>query len=309
MNEFRPKLSITKPSDVGEIVPNTQPTTAEALVSEVRELVSLPDVAIQINARVEDPHSTAGDIAAIIATDPGLTARLLRIANSPFFGLTARVATVDRAVTVVGAKSIRDLVIATAAIRSFKGIPNTLVSMDDFWYHSLYCALIARLLGRNRKLPQADSLFVAGLLHDVGQLVIFNRAPEAAQEIMRLSMEDPHTMDTHQAEMEVLGFDHARVGGLLLHNWHLPPLLEECVALHHRPAEAKQFPAEVAMVHLANVIATMAEINSTHLDDVPAIAPGAWKQAGLREELLEPVMREAQRQFRDARQVFLADAA
>ena len=288
---------------------NAQPTTPEALVSEVRELVSLPDVAVQINAKVEDPLSTASDIAAIIATDPGLTARLLRIANSPFFGLTTRVATVDRAVTVVGAKPIRDLVIATAAIRSFKGIPNTLVSMDDFWYHSLYCALIARLLGRHRKLPHADSLFVAGLLHDIGQLVIFNRLPEAAREIMRLSLEDPNTVDMHQAETEVLGFDHATVGGLLLRNWHLPSLLQECVALHHRPAAARQFPVETAMVHLANVIATMAEINSTHPEDVPTIADGAWKQAGLREELLEPVMREAQRQFRDARQVFLADAA
>lgn len=288
---------------------STHSTTPETLVSEVRDLVSLPDIAIQINALVEDLHSTAGDIATVISTDPSLTARLLRVANSPFFGLSTRVATVDRAVTVVGAKPIRDLVIATCAVRSFKGIPNTLVSMDDFWYHSLYCAIIARLLGRNRKLPHADSLFVAGLLHDIGQLVIFNRKPEAAREIMRLSMEDPHDMDINQAEKEVLGFDHADVGGLLLHNWHLPPLLEECVALHHRPADAKTFPTEVAIVHIANVIATLAEINSTHLEDVPAIEPGAWKQAGIREEMLEPVMREAQRQFRDARQVFLAEAA
>ena len=288
---------------------SAQPATPETLVSEVRDLVSLPDIAVQINALVDDPKASAGAIGQLIMTDPSLTARLLRIANSPFFGLSARVATVDRAVTVVGAKQIRDLVIATCALQAFKGIPNALVSMDDFWYHSLYCAIIARLLGRNRKLPHADSLFVAGLLHDIGQLVIFNRLPEAAREIMRLSMEDPHAVDMHQAEMEVLGFDHATVGGKLLHNWRLPPLLEACVALHHRPLEAKDFAVEVAIVHLANVIATLAEINSTHLEDVPTIAPGAWKQAGLSENLLEPVMREAQRQFRDARQVFLADAA
>ncbi len=288
---------------------STQPTTPEALVSEVRDLVSLPDIAVQVNALVDDPKASATAVGQLIMTDPSLTARLLRIANSPFFGMTARIATVERAVTVVGAKQIRDLVIATCALRAFKGIPNSLVSMDDFWYHSLYCAIISRLLGQRRKLPHADSLFVAGLLHDIGQLVIFNRLPDAAREIMRLSMEDPHAVDMHQAEMEVLGFDHATVGGLLLHNWRLPPMLEECVALHHRPDDAGKFPVEVAIVHLANVIATMAEINSTHLEDVPAIAPTAWSQAGLKADQLEPAMREAQRLFRDARQVFLVDAA
>lgn len=284
-------------------------STAKELVAEVRDLVSLPDVAIQINSMVDDPRYSAKDFADVISRDPSLTARLLRIANSPFFGLTTKVATVNRAVTVVGAKPLRDLVIATCAVNSFKGIPNQLVSMDDFWYHSLYCALASRALAQRRRLAHAESLFAAGLLHDIGQLIIFNRLPDQAQEALRLSVEDPHTLDMHQAELQVLGFDHAEVGGLLLQRWRLPPLLEECVAHHHTPAEARRFPVEAALVHIANVIATMAEINSLNLEDVPVIQAKAWKQAGLTESVIEPVVREIQRQFREARLLFLADAA
>jgi HD-like signal output (HDOD) protein len=283
--------------------------TPETLVADVRDLLSLPDIAVQVNALVDDPRCSAHALGELIGQDPSLTARLLRIANSPFFGFSTKVATVDRAVTVVGAKQLRDLVIATSATHSFRGIPNSLVSMDDFWYHSLYCAIAARLLAQRRRLAHAGSLFVAGLLHDVGQLIIFNRLPDLSREVLQLATEDPHALDMSQAEREVLGFDHAQVGGLLLRHWRLPALLEECVRYHHAPAEAKGFPAEAAIVHIANVVATLAEINSTDLEDVPAIQPQAWKLSGLKEDIVEPAMRECQRQFREARLLFLADAA
>ena len=278
-------------------------------MANVRGLVSLPDVAVRVNEMVDDLRYSANEIGEVISRDPSLTARLLRIANSPFFGLTTKVATVNRAVALIGTKQLRDLVVGTIAISSFKGIPNQLVSMDDFWYHSLYCALASRALAQRRRLPHADSLFVAGLLHDAGQLMIFYSLPDQACTALQLSVEDPHAMDMHQAEQEVLGFDHAQVGGLLLQHWRLPALLQECVALHPPPTAARQFPAEVATVHIANVIATMAEINSLHLEDVPAIEPRAWKQAGLTNDVIEPVMREIQKQFREARLLFLADAA
>jgi len=283
--------------------------TPERLVADVRDLLSLPEIAVQVNTMVEDPRTSATDIGDVINRDPSLTTRLLRIANSPFFGLTAKVATVSRAVAVVGSKKLRDLIIATSAIRTFKGVPNQLVSMDDFWYHSLYCAIAARLLASSRRLPHADSLFTAGLLHDIGQLIIFNRLPELAREALRLSIADPRAVDIHLAEQEVLGFNHAQVGGLLLRHWQLPALLEECVAHHHTPEKAARFPVETAIVHIANSIATLAEINSTNLEDVSKIQASAWKTSGLKEEIVEPIMRETQKQFREARLLFLSDAA
>lgn len=283
--------------------------TPATLVAEVRELASLPAIAAQINSMAADPRYSADDIGAVISQDAALTARLLRVANSPFFGLSTHISTVPRAIAVIGTKPLRDLVLATFAVHSFKSIPNELISMDDFWYHSLYSAIAARLLARHRKLLHSETLFVAGLLHDIGQLVLFNRLPEASREVLRLASEDPHTFDSHDAERQVHGFDHAEVGGLLLAHWRLSPLIVEAVARHHSPARAGVFPQEAAIVHIANVIATMAEINSIHLEDVPAIDPAAWKQAGIKEDMLEPLVRETQRQFRDVRALFLADAA
>lgn len=283
--------------------------TPAALVAEVRELASLPAIAVQINSMAADPRYSADDLGAVIGQDAALTARLLRVANSPFFGLSTQISTVPRAIAVIGTRPLRDLVLATFAVHSFKGIPNELVSMDDFWYHSLNCAIAARLLARHRKLPHAETMFVAGLLHDIGQLVLFNRLPEASREVLRLASEDPHKFDSHDAERQVHGFDHAEVGGLLLDHWRLSPLIVEAVTRHHTPASAGVFPLEAAIVHLANVIATMAEINSLNLEDVPAIDPAAWKQAGIKPEMLELLVHETQRQFREVRSLFLADAA
>lgn len=283
--------------------------TPASLVAEVRELASLPAIAAQINSMAADPRYSADEIGAVISQDAALAARLLRVANSPFFGLSTQISTVPRAIAVIGTKPLRDLALATFAVRSFKGIPNELVSMDDFWYHSLYCAIAARLLARHRKLPHSETLFVAGLLHDIGQLVLFNRLPEASRKVLELASEDPHTLDSHHAERQIHGFDHAEVGGLLLDHWRLSPLIVEAVAKHHSPASAYVFPMEAAIVHVANVIATMAEINSIKPEDVPAIDPGAWKQAGIKPDMLEPMVRETQRQFREVRTLFLAEAA
>ncbi len=283
--------------------------TPAVLAAAACERASLPVVAVRLNRMADDPRYSADDIGALIGEDPVLAAQLLRLTNSPFFGLSNRVSTVLQAIRTIGTKPVRDLVLASCAVRSFAGLTNDLVPMEDFWYHGLNCAIAARLLARHRRLAHAETLFLAGLLHDVGQLVLYNRLPEASREALRLAAANPHTLDDHQAERRVHGFDHARVGSLLLECWNLAPLIVEAVAKHHTPASARVFPLEAAMVHLGNVVATMAEIDSIDVNAAPAIDAGAWKQAGIKSELLEPLVRETQRQFRDARKLFLTEPA
>lgn len=283
--------------------------TPAVLVAEACERASLPELVVLLNRMADDPRHTADDIGALIGQDPALVARLLRLTNSPWFGLSNRVSTVLQAIRTIGTKPLRDLVLALCAVRSFAELTNDLVPMDDFWYHGLNCAIAARLLARHRRLAHAETLFLAGLLHDVGQLVLYKLLPEASREALRLAVANPHTLDDHQAERRVHGFDHGRVGSLLLERWNLAPLIVEAVARHHSPAGARVFPLEAAMVHLGNVIATMAELDSIDVNAAPAIDAGAWKQAGVKSELLEPLVRETQRQFRDARKLFLAEPA
>lgn len=267
------------------------------LIRDITSLVSFPAVAMRVNELVNNPNASAGKIGEIIAQDPALTARLLRIANSAAFGLTAQVTTVSRAVTVIGNKLIRDLVMATSTLSVFEGIPNELMSMKDFWRHSVYCGLAGRLLAERRKMKGTESLFVAGMLHDVGQLVIFRKLPAEGKAALVLSIQGPADFHLQQAEQQILGFDHAQVGGALLRHWNFPPLLVECTEFHHAPGNAKQFPVEAALIHIANSLAQLAEIDSVEPKHATPIDPGAWTTVGLGADVVEPTVRAAQKQF------------
>lgn len=283
-------------------------TNVAELVKGIDGLVTLPDVFIRINQLVEDSDSTTADIAQVVSQDPSFTVRLLRVANSPFYGFSSTIDTVAKAVAVIGTSQIRNLALSTAIARSFAGLPNDLVSMENFWHHSLYCALVARILARQVKVRRcdADAVFTAGLLHDIGELVIFNRLPGQAKEALLLVLDSADELPIYQAEGNVMGFDHAEVGGELARQWRLPPLLEECIAYHHDVRQAQRYPLETAVVHIANILALMAEVDTLDPADVPPVDPLAWEITGLvAEEVIGPVVREAQEAIAEAEKLFL----
>jgi putative nucleotidyltransferase with HDIG domain len=282
-----------------------KPTIVE-LVQGVNGLVTLPDVFVRINQLVESPDSTVSDIANAVNRDPAFTVRLLRVANSPFYGFSSSIDTVPKAVSVIGTSQIRNLALSTAIANSFSGLPNTLVSMENFWRHSLYCALAARILARQAGKCDAEAVFTAGLLHDIGELVIFNRVPEMARAALTQVLDDVDGLTVHQAERQLLGYDHAQVGGELARQWKLPSLLEECIACHHSPGDASKHPREAAIVHIANVLAVMAELDTLALEDVSPIDPQAWSSIGLQaDDAIETTVRAARAEIADAEKIFL----
>ena len=254
---------------------------AELVAAEVGGLVSLPEVATRILQVAEDPASTAEDVGRVILQDAALVARLLRAANSPALGLRGQVDTVSRAVVVLGVRQVRDLALGLCATRSFDGIPTALMDVDAFWHHSLLAALCSRHLAQRVPRLRAESVFVAGLLHDVGQLLLCRARPQQEQAALLMTVDAPGEPDLHVCERELLGFDHADVGGALAQLWGLPAHLAECIACHHRPAAATVAPLEVAVVHLANSLAVLAEVGSGDWLDAPAVAEVAWQRTGL----------------------------
>ncbi len=278
------------------------------LVKDVGGLVTLPDVFIRINRLVEDPNSTVGDIAKAVSQDPSFTVRLLRVANSPLYGLSSTVDTVSKAVSIIGTSQIRNLALSTSVASAFEGLPNDLVSMENFWRHSLYCALAARILAKLARKCDVEAVFTAGLLHDIGELVIFNRLSAQAQEVLLLVLDNVDELPVYEAEWQIMGFDHAQVGGELARQWHLPPLLEECIAYHHDVPSARRYPRETAVVHIANILALMAEVDSLDPADVPPIDPLAWEVTDLDEELIESVVREVHAEIVEAENLFLGKA-
>lgn len=278
------------------------PTPAE-LVKDISGLVTLPDVYLRITRLVDDPNSSAADIARAASQDPSFSARLLQVANSALYGFSGQVATVARAVTVIGTAQIRHLALAMSVASSFERLPNELVSMKNFWRHSLFCALIARHLARLARRADPDALFTAGLLHDIGELIVFNRLPAQATEALTLVLDSGDEIPIPEAEARVLGYDHSAVGGELARAWKLPPLLEECIA-HHHDLAARRHPREAALVHLANSLALMAEIGSLDPADVAPIDPAAWEATGLDPDCIEPAVTEAREGIEAVEQLF-----
>lgn len=225
----------------------------EDLVRGTLRLVSLPEIVISLNRMVDDPRCSGAELAGLIGQDPALAARLLRIANSPFYGFPSRIASISRAVTVIGRRGLRDLVLASSASDLFARLGGSLPDRRSFWRHSLYCGLIARLLGLRCGISEAESLFAAGLLHDVGQFVILEKLPEIGRQTQMRARDS--RVPLYLLEQAIIGCDHAGVGGELLRQWGLPADLWEPVRCHHAPETAEHATLSAAIIHVADQLA------------------------------------------------------
>jgi len=287
----------------------TMPMTAQTLVDDAGELVSLPEVVLRIKELVNSENASIVEIGHVISQDPGLSARLLKIANSPTYGRMRGVDSIDRAVTLLGTTQIRDIILTTTAARLFDGIPNAIITVADFWHHSLYCALLAQVLAIHSEKGNADALFTAGLLHDIGHLVMFNRIPQVELAAIMLTVEGESSQDLLDAERELLSFDHTEVGANLAQLWQLPEFIVECIAWHHHPAQAQHHPSAVAHIHIANVIASLPFEDIPMAEDFKRIAPQAWEMAGLRMDDVGAAVQEAQAQIGELQQTLFGQPA
>jgi putative nucleotidyltransferase with HDIG domain len=278
--------------------------TAHELVKDIRGLVTLPHVYIHIGRLIDDPKSSSADIAKAASQDPSFALRLLRVANSVLYRFPSAVDSVAKAVSIIGTSQIRNLALSMSVASSFEGLPNELVTMENFWRHSLLCARAARDLAKRAGRCDPDALFTAGLLHDIGELIIFNRLPEQAKQALLMVLDSGEEIPVQQAEQQVMGFDHSEVGGELAREWHLPVLLEECIAHHHDIAGSQHHRRETALVHVANILALMAELDTLDPIDVPPIDPAAWNLTGLTDDCIEPSVREAQAEIDQIERLF-----
>lgn len=269
--------------------------TLERLVDETSTVYSLPLFYERLNETINHPRSSINDIAKIITEDQGLTARLLRLANSPMFGCYAKVDSITKAVTIIGTQPLRDLALAASVMGVFKGIPEELMNMTSFWKHSISCGIIARSLGVYRREANVERLFVAGMLHDIGQVVLVAASPDTSRELLESQRDTGRFY--RELEQEALGFDHADLGGGLLKKWKIPVSISEPVVCHHSPVSAEQFHLETALVHLADVISAAMEFGHGAEAGVPPFDEAAWEQLGLSVTMFGTILKNAEPQI------------
>lgn len=228
-------------------------TAADKLASEVKTLYSLPDAVLSLNRLLDDPDTSPERLAQAVLGDPGLTARVLKLVNSAFFGLNRRIDTVSRAMWHVGRKDLRTLAMTSAAVEGFRGIPRELIDMEKYWLNSAVSAVLARLLGRRCDLLQGERLFIAGLLHQIGMLIFIGRYHERYRSAIQFGGSD--SMTVSHLEKQLFGFDHCELGGALLKSWRLGEDLQILVRGYLHPEKAKKFQKETCIVNVASRIA------------------------------------------------------
>ncbi|WP_419780895.1 HDOD domain-containing protein [Maridesulfovibrio sp.] len=250
------------------------------------KLPSLPQVFIEMRQVINDPASSASDLAKVISRDTALSAFLLRMVNSAFYNFPAQIDTISRAVAVVGTNQLSTLAMGTSVMDMFKGLPADIIDLELFWRHSFACGIIASQLSKTFKQGTPEKCFVAGLLHDIGRPVLMMALPEQAIAATAISRHKKALM--FKAERVVTGFDHSELGGMLLRKWNLPFSLVNAVLNHHNPSKAAKYP-EALYVYFANVIAKAMGVGGSGDFFVRNVNNERWEKNGLTPDKLRKI--------------------
>jgi HD-like signal output (HDOD) protein len=280
------------------------PHNIEYLISGIPTLGSCGDVLHEIEEVLNDSDSTLTDVGVVIEKDPDLTARLLKLGNSSFFGFPSRMETVSETISLIGIQQVQDLISVSVVVEIFEGVSEELANMASFWKHSMACGLAARQLALARRVPKPEKFFVAGLLHDIGRLVLYSRAPEDAQLVFAQYLGE--TVLLREAELAVLGFDHTEIGEALLKVWNYPANLSSAVRFHHHPISAGPYQLEASIVHVADHIVNALQLGCSGERWIPPLLGKAWDRLNLPVEILESVVETVDGQIVEVERAFLS---
>jgi HD-like signal output (HDOD) protein len=275
-----------------------QPTVGSNFLQKLNKenitLPEIPSIVFELNEVIANPLSSTEDIAQVIHRSPSLTALLLKIVNSPFYGFPSKIGKISLAVTLIGTREISGLALGISMISLFNNIPKEILSMYSFLRHSLACGIISRILAAHKNIPQTEQLFVSGLLHDLGRLILYSYFPEESLNILSLARSSDTLL--YLQENDHLGCNHTHVVKHLLQQWKLPMVLENNVFFHHSPREAQQ-PVPATLVHLADIITNGLGIGTSGERFVPPLDHDAWDSLGLSPTCFDVVVKQATHQF------------
>lgn len=216
-------------------------------------LTPLPTIIARIIGMIDDPRTTARDIGKLISTDQVLTTKVLRLANSAYYGMPRKIGTVELAVVVLGFDALKDVALSVSLLNRFSSIPsNEKFDMSRFWEHSIACGIVSKMLAKKSAPKLKGEAFVAGLLHDIGKLIIIEYLKEEFDEVLKIL--DEKNISFYLAEREVINIDHAEIGSWLAEKSNLPLTLIESIAFHHEPLKAETNQVLASIVYFSDFL-------------------------------------------------------
>jgi putative nucleotidyltransferase with HDIG domain len=203
----------------------------QAVIARITEIPAMPEIVAEVLRITDDPETTMGDVGAAVERDPALAVKILKVSNSTYYGMKQHVATLKLALVILGVREIRNIVMAISVFESLRARSTDSLLAREFWEHSFKVAGIARKLGVHMQLALHGEDFIAGLLHDIGKMIMVR---QFAKEYFGLYERTGGCGNAlWNKEMEVFGFSHAEAGAALARNWNLPPSLTDALMYHH----------------------------------------------------------------------------
>lgn len=273
----------------------------ETLAKKVNSLHSLPTIALRVNELLALPNCTSSDLERIILLDPGLTTKLLKFANSAYFGFSRTIDTLSQAITLIGQQELRNLVLATSVTTLFKGIPKNIIDMQSFWFQSVTCGVVARELAIESRINQLQRFFIIGLLHKIGKLIFLCEYPESYLVILKKTYQnDAAAID---AELHQFGFNHALLAAEILKQWQLPENIWQVILYQYIPLESKEYQKDAGILHIASQLSkAFGSYDQTYPDmnkALNSIDPTLWNSLNLNENSVQDMVLNSSLQVMD----------
>lgn len=272
----------------------TMQKSLQAMIDSMSDLPSMPDILEELFRVTSTPSCSSKDVARVLEKDQGLTAKLLRVANSPFYGLSRKVDTVERACTVLGLNTVKNMALSVSIMDVFGSAGGrSSIDVAEMWRHNLGCAVSAKAVFETR-FKGGDDVFVGGILHDIGKIILDTYMQDEYFEVMKLHDSGVPLLDS---EIRVLGRTHAAVGRILARRWRFPEKVEAMIAFHHRPKETKVAMDHVAAVHVGNEIAKALMLGKSNEIYVMPIDKTCWDMFFKNGDNIEGLLFKIQEEF------------
>lgn len=276
--------------------------SAQELVQSCSNIFTLPEIYFRVRDVVDDPESTMDDLANALKIDPAISARLLRIVNSPLYGFPKQIDTITRAVNLIGMQAVSDLVTATTIGRTFTGMTTEVMDLSAYWRKSVLSALMAGKIAKACSIEDSERFFIEGLLRDIGHLVLYQTIPQRAQS----ALIEAGNLSTPLAEVEQssIGCDYAEVGAELIRSWGMPTQIEQAVRYQLSPDEAGEYRLHASIVHLAGVIAEHSELPQTQAAQALPFHPYALQTTQFKDSTWPALLKDAEAQLEETLTLF-----
>jgi HD-like signal output (HDOD) protein len=260
-----------------------------------------------ITRLMQDPRTSAEELGRAIATDPALVSKVLKLVNSAFYGFPGRISTITQAIVILGFSTIRNVVLTTSVLKVFGNSKSPGFDVEYFWEHSLLTGAIAKSLALEKDLPFTEETFIAGLLHDMGRMVLSQRLTPEFEKVMEFK--EKAGVPLLDAEKSVLGLTHGEVGGWLARKWNLPSPFVDVMLYHHFPLEAPAVDAAgrretgdlIPLVHAADAMSKHLEDGMPGAAAIPAMHPRVWEKVEMRDAVWDRFQRRTKDEVEKAR--------